>query len=706
VKISTIINIIFVTTFIISAPLFADEADVVEELPEIVITATGTDKTEYEVPYMVDVVDNEEFATERMARTVPDALRETPGVLMQKSGYGQASPFLRGFTGFRTLFLVDGIRFNNSTYRSGPNQYLATVDPYSLSRLEVIMGPGSVLYGSDAVGGTINMISLSRPPDGPEGLYPNLLYRYATAEDSSTYRAQLGGVSGKLGLYVGMTFRNFGDYRAGPEIGVYDKTGYDEASADFKVQYLISPDLEITLAYQRFFQNDVWRTHTTIYSESWEDTTVGDEKMRVLDQERNLVYIQLKSYDLGHLADEAVFSLSSHFQEEVQNRTKADDTKDSQGTDVNTIGVFVNLRKNLSGNANIVYGAEYYRDDVESFKEKYDTDGSLTSVAIQGPVGDDAVYETYGLYAQGDIWVGERLEVLIGGRYSYIATEIDKVEDPDTGLKMSVDDDWEALVGNARAVYYLNSQKTVNFYTGVGQAFRAPNLSDLTRMDAAHESNEVEVPSPKLDPEKYIMYEAGFKTMTDRFTGQIGYYYTDIEDMIVRTPTGDTIDGNIVVTKKNTGDGFIEGAETSMSAALTDNLTFFGSYAWVYGRVETYPEANAKKQSDYKDRLMPDTGLVGLRFHSNSEKYWAEVSGVFTEKADRLSSRDQRDTQRIPPGGTPAYQVYGIRAGAKLKNGVNLSAAIENITDEDYRTHGSGQNEPGTNLIVGIQFKP
>ena len=93
---------------------------------------------------------------EQMAASVPEALSETPGVLVQQTAHGQGSPYLRGFTGFRTVALVDGIRLNNSTFRDGPNQYWSTIDALAITRLEVVKGPASVMYGSDAVGGTVN----------------------------------------------------------------------------------------------------------------------------------------------------------------------------------------------------------------------------------------------------------------------------------------------------------------------------------------------------------------------------------------------------------------------------------------------------------------------------------------------------------------------------------------------------------------------
>jgi len=673
-------------------------------LPEVIVTATSTEKSEFEVPYQVDVIGNDEMSMGRMSRTLPDALRQTPGVSVQKSGYGQASPYIRGLTGFRTLFLIDGIRMNNSTYRVGPNQYLNLVDPFSLDRVEVVKGPGSVLYGSDAAGGTINMITLDRPLIGPAGPDLRMIYRYAEAERSHVGRLRTGGsINNKLSMHVGGTFRSFGDYEAGPDIGHNAEAGYDEWSFDTKLTWNVTPNDQVVLYYQRLQHDDAQRIHPTIFGQSWKGTQVGDERQRDHDHMRELIYLQYHSCHETPLADQMTLSLSYHTMEEERDRVKGDYSSDLQGVDVVTRGAFVKLTRNFS-TGNFIYGAEYYIDEVDSFNKKYNPDGSYQGKAIQGPVGDNATYEIVGAYAQSDIWLSDRLELYLGARYTLTRAEARKTEDPLTGNEVEVDGDWEAWVGNARLVYYLDAEKTINFYVGAAQAFRAPNLSDLTSLDVADYPNEIEGPAPDLDPEKYLTYDVGFKVSNDRFMGQLGYFYTEIDDMIERNATGVMIGPDSLVTKNNVGDGFLEGVEAEGSFRVTDNFTAFGAFAWIYGRVDVFPDPTPKKKNEYKDRLPPTTGLVGLRWDSSDRRYWAEAEGIFADKADHLSTRNRADLERIPPGGTPSYEVYNLRAGADLGNGVRISAALENILDEDYRIHGSGQNEPGRNFIISAEY--
>jgi hemoglobin/transferrin/lactoferrin receptor protein len=174
--------------------------------------------------------------------------------------------------------------------------------------------------------------------------------------------------------------------------------------------------------------------------------------------------------------------------------------------------------------------------------------------------------------------------------------------------------------------------------------------------------------------------------------------------MIVRTPTGKVIDDEYEVTKKNSGDGYVGGVELDGCYLLGRGFSALGVFTWMTGKVDTYPTSDAVTSSEYIDRLMPPTGMFGLRWNSE-EKHHLKIEGLcrFAGKADKLSTRDKSDTSRIPPGGTPGYAVYDLRASADVCENITLSLALENIADEDYRIHGSGVNEVGRNVVLALQ---
>jgi len=672
------------------------------KLPDVIVTASRKAQSVLDLPYTVSSFTREDIQHYKLSRTTPEILREVPGVMVQKTGHAQGSPYIRGFTGFRTLFLIDGIRLNNSTFRDGPNQYWGTVDPYLIGSFELVKGPGSVLYGSDAIGGTVNALTAS-PFDLPDGkLYGGRsAYRYSTAEDSHIFRVEgRSVVDGNFGIQAGVTYKDFGDLDTGG--GQVENSGYTELDFDVKSEYRFNADTRFILAHQSVDQDDAWRTHKTIYGQSFNGTTVGNEQRRVLDQNRTLSYARFEQENIGGFIEELDVTLSYQRQEEEEYRIKKDYDRDIQCVDVDTLGAAVQALTE-SDYGEWIYGVEYYRDFVESSNRKYYPLGrGLKSVGIQGPVADDSAYDNLGAYLQNTIPLHDQVDLIVGGRYTYIRAEADHYEDPLSGADSSMSDHWNDLAGSARLLYRVLPEQGVSLFAGVSQGFRAPNLSDLTRLDTAR-SNEIETPAPHLDPEQFIAYEAGVKVVGARTSLSAAYFYTDITDMIVRAPTGRTIDGNSEVTKKNAGDGYVHGIELAGAYEFVDHWTVWGALTWIDSAVDSYPTSDPQSKREPIDRMMPLTSAAGLRWDPTGP-FWIETLVMMADKQDDLADIDRRDTQRIPPGGTPGYAVFSLRGGYQLTEQFRLSAALENLGDKNYRIHGSGLNEPGRNLIVAAEY--
>ncbi len=677
-----------------------------DELAPLFISATRIPSTLENQPSAVSVVDQASF-DRIQPRTMPEAFREVPSVMIQKTAHGQGSPFIRGFTGFRTLLLVDGIRLNNSTYRDGPNQYWNTVDPLSLERLEVVRGPSSVLYGSDAIGGTVNAITESRTEFGPGfGWNPGASYRYSSAEDSHIGRAEAGANFGEqVGIQAGVSVKDFGDVRGGEDIGLMPKTGYREWDADAKVQWLVQPNQQIVYAHQTVDQDDAWRTHSTTYGKSWKGTAVGTDRERILDQLRNLDYLQYHAVQLDSFIEEVHAHVSFQSQDDDENRVRSDGRQEIQGTYVDTLGLSLQFQS-PSSVGRWVYGAEYYHDWVDSFYNRYSATGDLQQSRRQGPVADGSSYDLAGAYIQDTIPLfDDRIELSLGGRYEVASADVGSAEEPGTRAPLSFSDSWDNLVGSGRFLAKIDEEGQWRLFGGVSQGFRAPNLSDLSRFDIAN-SGELEVPVFDLQPENYVSVEAGLRTRWGPVRAEAAAYKTWIDNQIVRVPTGLIAPtGESIVTKKNSGDGEIHGAEATVSAELSREWILWGTFTWMEGTLDTPVTAGGPVVTEPVSRLMPTTLQLGLRWEASSRKFWAEFATTIAATQDRLSASDMRDTQRIPPGGTPGYEVYHLRGGWRPTKNTALTLALENISGADYRIHGSGLNEPGQNLIVGLDLR-
>lgn len=655
-------------------------------IDEVVVVSQPRSISRLQTPFAVTTL-NKTQIRERGYRSLPQALRDISGVMVQETAFGQGSPYIRGFTGFRNVFLIDGVRLNNSVFREGPNQYWATVDIAGLDRLEVLKGPASVLYGSDAIGGTVYATTRDIRDTSLQAEY-----RYASAESANTARLDYAArLSNRQGFAFGVTSKSFGALDIGDE--VQHNAGYDEWSADLKWQ-LDFENWDITALHQHSRQNNVPRTHRTNAILPWRGTSAGSDQKRDLDQERTLSYVKINRYRLDKAwLDGFSLTFSQQTTDEVRDRLRSNGRRELQGLEVTTqgIGLAVNKRSPVG---HLTLGLDAYQDQVDSFS---------SSNPIQGPVGDDATYRSLDLYLHDHLSFG-KANLTLGVRHTRPTAKAGRVQNPENGNLMQLSGRWSATTGSLGLQYQFHDQIAV--FTGIHQGFRAPNLSDLTRFDSAR-SNEFEVPAPNLKPEEFVSYEIGLKWEHPRLRAQSAYFYTDIRNMIQRFASGAMRDGEIEITKRNIGTGYVQGVEFDFDWFMSDNLSLSGYAAWMDGQIRDDTQSVAAGTSNREpiSRLMPVTLGLTLRYQSPQQPWWLEGQWLNSGAADKLSLRDQRDSSRIPPGGTPAYSVAHLRGGYQVNEHLNLNVSIDNLFDRHYRVHGSGTNMPGRNFILSAQYR-
>jgi hemoglobin/transferrin/lactoferrin receptor protein len=682
------------------APARADE----EEIEPVVVTATRRESSLLDSPVSLTRVDADEFEGERLRRTLADALLDLPSVMVQKTAYGQASPFVRGFTGYHTVMLVDGIRLNNSTFRSGPNQYWSTIDPYTVDAVEVVRGSGSVLFGSDAVGGVVNALARRRESFEP-GVHggARTVLRAAAAERSFSERFEAEGNADGLGVLAGGTWRDFEDLRAGRGTGRLPGTGYRERDGDLRFDYRYDPETTWTLGFQHVRQFNVPRTEQTVDAVPFHGTTPGTELKRDLDQERDLAYARVVSTRPSvSWADRIEATLSWHRQAEEQDRDRTGGRTDVSGYEVRTLGLQAEAVKE-TGLGTFTWGVEGWRDAVASSRKDY-LDGALVLEQVQGPVADRAGYDLAGVYLQDEIPLGDGV-ITGGARFTYAAARAERVDDPTVagndpatpGNVIDLRDSWTNLSGSLRTVQPVG--RGWNAFGGVSQAFRAPNLSDLTRLD---DTSGVETPTTDLDPEKFVTAEIGTRVLREGWSCQVSAWRTWIDGLIVASPTGALVGGTPEVRKDNVGDGWVHGIDVEAAADLGGDVSLSGAITWMRGEVEQETPAGRKVTAPLS-RVMPLTGSLTLAWRPGGGRWSAWVSGRAAGRQDRLSLKDETDTRRIPPGGTPGYAVASVGAGYVFGDHVRLAVALDNVFNKDHRIHGSGVNEPGRNFVTTLE---
>jgi hemoglobin/transferrin/lactoferrin receptor protein len=660
-------------------------------IPEVIITATRSENSAAKVPAAVKTLDQKQMA-ERLVRTFPEALRETPGVMIQKTSNGQGSPFIRGFTGFRNLMLIDGIRFNNSTFREGPNQYWNTIDPYALDRIEVLPSQGGTLYGSDAIGGTVNAFTKDsgflREAEGGFFTHGQADYRWSSAERSNVQHAEASiGQGQRWGLHVGVTLNQFADVRT-PQ-GIQRQTGYDQWAFDVRLDVALDDHWQLTGVHQQSRQNDAWRTHVTTAAVAYEGTTLGTDRTRLFDQERSLSYLRLAGKDLVGIIDAASLTVSLQTAGEEQFRITGAGVRSFNDVDISTLGVDLQFESD-SPIGRLVYGLDYYHDWLE-------TDGANN---FAGAVADDASYDLLGIFLQDSIDVGERFHLILGGRYTHVRADAGKFRNPVGGAVTAYSNEWQNFSASARFIVDLDERDRYQLFGGVSQSFRAPNLSDLTRDDLSA-TGIIEIPSTGLNPEIYLTYEIGLKAQTESVTASFAYFFTQIEDMIVRRATG--VPGQ--ESKANGGDGYIQGIEFAARWQIDPNWSLFGQIAWVEGEADQFIGTTQQTRREPLGKVAPLNAFGGVRWQTRDNRFWTELVCLTYGEAARLNTADKADTSRIPPNGTPSFWLVSLRGGCKVNEHLILTASLDNLLNETYRYHGSGSNEPGFGATLGATVK-
>lgn len=673
------------------------------EQTEFVTTATRTRKDLTEISRAVNVI-NELSIKRREAKTSAETLREEAGVFVQKTNHGGGSAIIRGLSSNQILILVDGIRLNNSTYRLGNHQYLTTVDNHMVSQIEVVRGPGSVLYGSDALGGTINLItrqpSLLTASSQFEYNY-RVAGRYASADEEKTGRLDVSVYNSKLAIQAGFSNKEFGDLRRGdnsdhPELenstnGLKQSpSGFTARDFDGKLIYAPDETQHIVVAHQRSEQEDVPRY----------DKYENDDYYQWLytPQNRVLTYLGYENRLQTRFIDNIKATLSYHYQEEGRETQQTEsDILNDEKFDVGTTGLTLQLDSIWRGHQ-LSYGADVYYDRVSS--ERYSVDpvsGERNREAV-ARYPDGANYLSLGVFVQDEIYLNERWIVTPGLRWSYFETEFDISADPASSFNLGmVQQDFQALTGSIGAVFTVTPSL---YLTGnVAQAFRAPNLSDLSKIGES-KGDTYEVPNPDLEPEKMVSFDLGVNLNTRRLAVRASSYYASINDLLA-TANGtyngsSTIEVNgqtfQVKAKDNVGEAYLYGVEGALDFRLAPHLAAYGNVSYTYGQNTTKDEPIGG--------VPPVFGLAGLRWEHKAKT--VEFFTRFAGEQDRLSS-DDLDDPRIPNSGTPGWQTLNIRGSLTVWDYATLRLGVENILDTNYREHGSGVNGPGRNFIVSLE---
>jgi hemoglobin/transferrin/lactoferrin receptor protein len=662
---------------VVTNPIIQLKPQIIGLNKPIVITAKRLESDGFATAESINTL-NQPQLLQNSPRTTPEALMGQAGIWVQKTNHGGGSAFVRGLTGNQVLLLVDGIRLNNSTFRYGPNQYLNTTDPLALSQIEALRGSGSVQYGSDAIGGAIQLLSKNPYFSEKSRLSGNVYLKYLNQAMEQTGRTELNFSSQKWAILGGFSYNNFGDLVAGEGIGKQSPSGYRQYAFDFKTRILLTKNQIITLAHQYLRQSQVPIYHKV---------RLENFAYNYFDpQSRRLTYARWEYFGKSKLGQK--LSLTAFWNQTHEGRISQKNNSNLRTEEqdrVNTTGFNFEIQSKLHPNWDILSGIELYHDQVKSQKMSIDLSQNLATPK-RGLYPDGSTMANWAVFSLHTFkW--NKWQFTGGLRWNGLQI---KVKDETLGESTL---NPQALVGNLGIQYFLHPQHQIILRSN--SAFRAPNIDDLGTLGIV--DFRYEIPTFGLKPEKSWHYEIGYKAQTKHLTAQVSAFRNQLTDLIVRVKTtynGQTqIDGKDVYRKENLAEAYIEGLETDFSLKIAQNFLMEGNLTYLLGQNITNNEPLR--------RIPPLNGRLSMTYQYHSSG-WLRLDYNFADAQFRLAKGDQEDN-RINPNGTPGWHIFNISAGYRAR-WMQLQAGLQNIFNVAYRMHGSGVDGYGRSLWLSTQI--
>ena len=673
--------ILIISCFIPHADFAQDTTSMVKDsasnLQEVLITATRKKSAALSIPYSFNSISRKEM-DEHQFRTTPESLVGTTGVFIQKTNHGGGSPFVRGLTGNQNLLLVDGIRFNNATFRFGPNQYLNTIDAYSIAAIEVARGTGSVQYGSDALGGVIQVFTKDPAFSTIKKFSATAIGKAVTGHMEYTGRADVQYQSEKLSVLAGYTNRNFGHLIGGDTTGKQSPSGYKEHAFDVKLKWKVAGNAIITFAHQYLQQKDVPLFHRVALE--------NFAYYFFAPQQRQMNYAKVDITGKNKLMEKVTFTAS--LQKSLERRSYYKNGANHSFIEedkVTTGGLTVDVASVISKNWTANTGIEYYHDKVNSSKNQTGIASNETAT-MRGLYPNEASSGNFSLYSLHHVKIN-RFVVEAGLRYNSFSIKI-----PDTvttGIKLGdVVVTPASIVSNIALLYRINQHQSV--YSSFSTGYRTPNIDDMGSLGLV--DFRYEIPAYNLKPEKSYNTEIGYRFSNQKIKTTVAFFYMQLSDLITRVQVpGQQVGGYNVYTKENSQQSYLKGLEASFDCRFFKSFDIKTGASYAYGQNLT--------RNEPMRRIPPFNGRILLNYRKL--KWIAAMEYLFAGEQNRLAKGD-KDDNRIPTGGTPGWNIINI-FGGYVTSQYSVRIGTQNIFNQDYRTHGSGINGVGRSGWISIQ---
>ena len=714
------------------------------------------------VPQAVTVIGPNEIL-ERAGSVLAQVAKEEVGLNVQKTSPTIGAVVVRGLTGKNVVNYVDGVRYTNGGQRGGVNTFFNLNEASNLQSIEVLRGPNGAQYGSDSLGGTVNLLTRA-PRFGSKDaeFHGEIVPSFGTGDRSFGSSAFLSYGTNKLGGSVSIAGRRINDLRTAngldshsaitrflglPSSILYDRspgTGFTQYGGSFRLNYAPRDDQQFAFYYQRGQQDGGKRF----------DQLLGGDGNLIADL-RNLML------DFGYLRyvkqkfagfDSASFTVSYNSQREErvnqggQGNPFGDITHQYERTAVTGFSFF--LDKQLPFNNTFLVGGDFYHEKVNS---PAFTVNPVTNIArISRPrVPDESRFDSGGVFIQ-NAWqaIPERLRVTGAFRYGAAHYKVRAADSPIVNNQRLWSDDslrTGAFSGRIGAVVRVVDDFRIAF--NYGRGFRYPSITDLGTLGLTGDGFEVDylsainlggtigttagsdavstgLPVAKQESEFSNNYDFSLRYHKKRFDTEFTLFRLDIDNAITKQAlilaqgaVGQSIGGQPIISQTPNGAVFVAaatnpvlvrsnftaaklfGVEYEVESKLTDQLTFKGNFTYI--RAE---DKDTGLAPNIEGGTPPPTGFLSFRY--DRSRFWVEAYSTLAAKQDRLSTLDLSDRRTGAPRMRAQIENY-FRRGACVNGLTSNAAGTCNANVNTYTLLQTGENITQVlTRVLGPGFAP
>jgi hemoglobin/transferrin/lactoferrin receptor protein len=707
-----------------------------EQLDEVVMSVSKWEQQKKDIPNKIVGIDARTIAF-TAPQTSADLLQQSGKVFVQKSQLGGGSPMIRGFSTNRLVLSVDGVRMNNAIFRGGNLQNVISIDPFTIRNTEIIFGPGSVIYGSDAIGGVMNFYTKTPLLNRTDSLIisGNGNYRFSSANTENTIHADIGLGKERWASITSLTYNNFQDLRMGrhgPES--YLRNNYVKTiNGDDSLIANPNPEKQVPTGYDqinfmqklRFKPNTQWDLNLGVFYSETSDFSRYDRLIRPSSDGEGLrsaewYYgpqkwfmgnFQVNKQGNGKFYDGLKLTAAyQHFQESRNDRDFDGVLLNRTQEKVDALNLNMDFENKKIGNFRLYYGTEFIFNKVYS-------NGSDINIETNETLGapsrypDNSTWKSLAGYVNGEYKAKPNFTLMSGLRYSHIW--IDAFFDTTYYSFPFEDADLStgALTGSIGFSWFprKNLQITANGSTG----FRAPNIDDVGKIFDS-EPGAVVVPNPDLEPEYAYNVELGIrKNFKDKVVLKGATFYTYLVDALVRrdfTFNGmSQIDYNGELSNvqaiQNAAKAYVYGFELGLDAFLTEHWSLSSNLTVTEGVEEEEDGTDSPAR-----HAAPTFGDFHILWKNQKLKtdFFLNFNGALEFEDLALSERSKEFIYAIDADGnpySPSWYTLNFRSQYDINSRLKASLSLENITNQRYRTYSSGIVAPGSNLILGLGYE-